>query len=282
MRYALFVLTTTLLAAAVTAQDVPQGPSPLAVGTYGTTNTALKTAAQDLPQGASPLVIAPDERATNTAAQAWPGTQNLPQGATPLITDAYEKTTNVAAQTESTNLVKTARTAFLLNIGVQYADEGEYKEAEQAYLRALESDPGNPDTRFRLSTLYIQMERYAEAAGLLNKLAEEFPDNPMLHNNLSWVYSTGGKVKNGKLALRHAREAVMISPYSASLWNTLAEAYYVFGQYDNARRTSEHALELLRLQNASKDEIAAFEAQRAKIQRANEAYKMLLGLDAEK
>ena len=70
----------------------------------------------------------------------------------------YELQSNTTARVETfgaTNGAKFGQTSFLMDAGVQYADEGEYPEAEQAYLRALANDPGNPDVRFRLSTLYI-------------------------------------------------------------------------------------------------------------------------------
>jgi Flp pilus assembly protein TadD len=166
-----------------------------------------------------------------------------------------------------------------MNTGIQYVNEGEFQEAERAYLRALETDPGNPNIRFSLSTLYIQMERYKEAVDILTSMAADFPENALVHNNLAWIYSTGGAMKNGKLAVRHAREAILTAPIEASMWNTLAEAYYVTGQYDKALRASDYAVDLLRMQNAAEEEIAKFEMQRAKIQRAEEAAKMLLKLD---
>jgi tetratricopeptide (TPR) repeat protein len=186
------------------------------------------------------------------------------------------------AQTESAATTNQAdRITFLMDIGVQYADEREYAEAEQAYLRARQKDPDNPEIRFRLSTLYIQMGRYKEAVGLLEALVAEFPDNPTLRNNLAWVYATGGEMKNGKLALRHAREALLTSPHVPSLWNTLAEAYYVAGQYDKALQASDQALDLLALQNSPEKEQTLFRDQNAKIKRAAESYKMLLKLDPD-
>ena len=125
------------------------------------------------------------------------------------------------------------------------------------------------------------MGRYKEAAGLLDALVAEFPDNPMLRNNLVWVYATGGEMKNGKLALRHAREALLTSPYAPALWNTLAEAYYMSGQYDKALQASDQALDLLMLQNFPEKEQISFREQNAKIKRAAESYKMLLKLDAD-
>lgn len=190
--------------------------------------------------------------------------------------------TGAVAQAETviaTNQTKAALSSFLLDAGVQYADEGEYREAEQAYLRALAVNPTSPDIRFRLATLYIQMEQYPKAAELLEKLSQEFPDNCSVQNNLSWIYAVGGKMKSGKLALRHAREAILIEPSTPNMWNTLAEAYYVLGQYKEAARSSELAIDLLKSQKGTEKEIDAFEAQRAKIKRAEEAYKRMLGKD---
>ena len=213
--------------------------------------------------------------------------QGIQEGTAPLSISTFDPAaaSNTAAQVETsgaTNVAKFGQTSFLMNAGVQYTDEGEYGEAERAYLRALTNDPGNPDIRFRLSTLYIMMKRYREAADLLNGLATEFPGNPMIHNNLAWIYATGGEMKNGKLALRNAREAILSGPTQPSLWNTLAEAYYVFGMYDEALRASECAIDLLKIQNAPEKTIATFEEQHTKILRAQQAYKRLLGTDDEK
>jgi tetratricopeptide (TPR) repeat protein len=221
---------------------------------------ALAAAAQNAPQGLSALEVAQQQQeppaGTNAAAAASSG--------------------------ETTNQVKNAKASFLMDAGVQYADEGEYEEAEQAYLRALEGDPENPDIRFRLSTLYIMMERYRAAAEILESLAEKYPDSPAIRNNLAWIYATGGEMRNGTLALRQAREAVLIDPYAASVWNTLAEAYYASGQYDKALRSADQAIELLKMQGVSEETLSTFEAQRAKIQRADQALKLFSGVDAEK
>lgn len=178
--------------------------------------------------------------------------------------------TNAAEEVDS-------RLTFLSTAGMQYTEEGEYEEAERAYLRALESDPDNPEVRFRLSTLYIYMERYEDALRILEELVEEFPGNPQTRNNLAWVYSTAEGVIDGKLALRHAREAILIAPASAPLWNTLAEAYFASGDYDRALRSSEHALDLLKQQGGTEERLQEFMVQKNKIERAKEAYEQFMG-----
>jgi Flp pilus assembly protein TadD len=125
------------------------------------------------------------------------------------------------------------------------------------------------------------MKQYSKAADLLKKLLAEAPENSIVCNNLAWVYATGDEIKDGKLALRYAREALLDNPTAPSVWNTLAEAYYVCGDYESARRSSEQAIEQLRAQKPSEAEQAAFAAQYIKIQRASEAYKRFQGIDEE-
>jgi tetratricopeptide (TPR) repeat protein len=244
-------------------------------------------AQDDIPQGPSPLVVVNSDETTNATAKIELGARDVPEEYSPpslrLNNDviAVEKPANTAS---STNAVAVgASTSFLMDMGVQYEDEGEYAEAEQAYVRALEKSPDHPDTLFRLSTLYIQMKRYAEAVKILTGLGDRFPENAMVHNNLAWIYATGNEMKNGPQALRHAREALLITPYAPSIWNTLAEAYYVNGKYEEALRSSAHAFDLLKSQEGTKEaELLSFQAQYQKLLRASEAYKQMLNLGDEK
>ncbi len=204
--------------------------------------------------------------------------QTAAEEESPVVTNAVES--GDAAQAEETEPPET-RPKFFLETGMQYADEGEYKEAERAYLHALEKDPEDATIRFRLSTLYLKMHRYKDAEPILKKLAEENPENARIQNNLSWLYATGGEMRNSEKALRHAREAILEDPNSPSMWNTLAEGYYVAGRYDKALRSTEHALELLRLENAGEERMQSFLSQHRKIKRAQEAFKLLEGTDEE-
>lgn len=177
--------------------------------------------------------------------------------------------------TVTTNKVLASQLSFLTDTAIQYADEGEYEEAEGAYLRALEADPENAEIRFRLSTIYLQMGRYTNAIPMLESLSNEFPNDATVHNNLSWSYATGAGVRNKEKALWHAREAILLAPFSPSMWNTLAEAYYAAGDYEKALRSADHALDLLVGGAPESPEIPAFQAQKQKVMRAKEAVEML-------
>ena len=126
------------------------------------------------------------------------------------------------------------------------------------------------------------MDRFGEAIVILKKQVDLFPENPLLHNNISWCYSSGPGVLNPEKALRHAREALLFAPYEAFVWNTLAEAYYVSGDYEKALRSSEHAVDLLSGTNLSDEKIQSYTDQSVKILRALDAMKMLEGLSEER
>ncbi len=181
----------------------------------------------------------------------------------------------------STNTASNANQSFLMDMGIQYAEEGDYRDAERAYLRALESDPENESIRFRLSTLYLMMERYPEAISIMEALIVEFPGNAQVCNNLAWAYATGEGVLNKKKALLNAREAILSNPNVSSMWNTLAEAYYMAGDYERAERSAKHAIDLMTQANPEKAQAEDFQTQLHKIQRAQKALRMLDGLDEE-
>ncbi len=206
------------------------------------------------------------------------------------ITAPVNVTTNMIGQlsatepagASATNQVAAEKAGFLLSTGLEYADEGEYEDAEKAYLRALAVDPDSEDIQFRLGTLYVSMKRYKDAVRIFERLVVQHPENPLTHNNLAWCYATGPGVRNVTLALRHAREALLYAPNAPSMWNTLAEAYYLSGDYQKALRSSDQALDLLQSSEApAKESLESFQLQRSKIMRAEQAFKVLEGLDEE-
>lgn len=183
---------------------------------------------------------------------------------------------------ETTNTVRGSKAGFLLSTGVEYADEGEFKEAERAYLRSLKMEPDNQQTLMRLGSLYVEMEQFEEAVDMFSRLLEGSPENPLAHNNLAWCYAVGPEVRNVSLSLRHSREALLFAPTLPSVWNTLAEAYYISGQYDKALRSAGEALRLLQLSGAGDEEmLRSFHAQVVKIRQAGEAAEVLMDLSGD-
>jgi tetratricopeptide (TPR) repeat protein len=212
--------------------------------------------------------------AASASAQLAPVLEDAPEAATLAPVDATPSVPAVESPA-SEGLNDQERVALLMDAGVKYTEDGEYGEAKQAYLRALDGDPGNMEIRFRLGTLCIQMGDYEEAASRLETLLQDVPGNPMVLNNLAWIYATGNEMKDGKRALYYAREAILSEPLSPSAWNTLAEAHYISGEYKQALRASEFAGEILENMKPTNEQRAEYRAQYQKIQRALESYKMM-------
>lgn len=187
-------------------------------------------------------------------------------------------TTNLVEQLSLDEKLQRSQTDFLTSTGAEYADEGDYEAAEKAYKRALDMEPDNKEILMRLGSIYVEMKKFGDAAAAFKKLIGLDEENALAHNNLAWCYATGPETRNVELALWHSREALLFIPKLPSAWNTLAEAYYVAGDYKKALRSADHALELLQgVENLPEGTRASFEAQRAKILRAEQAFKMLNG-----
>jgi len=263
MRISLFFLIGLGLALPLMAQELPEKPEPLKLQVEGKSTTTnqvtVKTGIKKEEDSVAPAI---------SLEKKQPVEEGAPQ-------DESEEAAS------STNAVANAKLSFLLNTGIQYAEEGEHEDAERAYLRALETDPESSTIRFRLGTLYILMGRYTNAVPILEALVVEFPDNSQVRNNLAWCYATGEGVRNKKKALLHAREAILSAPIAPSMWNTLAEAYYMAGDYERAERASKHAIDLMIQTDPEQTQMAEFQAQLSKIQRAAQALKRFQGLDDE-
>ncbi len=177
--------------------------------------------------------------------------------------------------------VQSERVGLLLEAARLYMEQKEFEAAYRALIKANREEPDNLGVFYAAATLYQLTENHARAIEILNGLVTFYPESSILHNNLAWSYAVGAGVRDGKKALFHAREALLISPYLFNVWNTLAEAYYICGQYDGALRSSEHAISLLQGTQASEELLQKARAQLQKIIRARDALKALDGEDLD-
>jgi len=115
-------------------------------------------------------------------------------------------------------------------------------------VRAMENRLAmNPhDAALRLGLGIMAMEDGDEPKALrhLRAAAELAPQDPETLNSLAWLYATAKDpaMRRPALALALALEAVRRSPLP-HIWDTLAEAYYVNGQYQMALAASRSALQ---------------------------------------
>jgi tetratricopeptide (TPR) repeat protein len=156
-------------------------------------------------------------------------------------------------------------------LGNAFWDKGDLSAAEQAFLRALQQDPGAHIASFQLARIYAIQHKsqdaiarfqdtikhapdflpaYVELATLYQKAnaiekakqtyqaaLEHMPDSPAIMNNLAWLHSEYGG--NLDIALSLAQRAKQKAPEDPSVSDTLAWIQYRKGLYISAARSLE-------------------------------------------
>ena len=164
------------------------------------------------------------------------------------------------------------RIAFLMDVASAYVNEDDFPAAVDAYERILQIDPAHQQTRHMLSHIYINAKEYQKAETMFFALIEEYPENFTIWNNLAWLYATAEdpKFRSGEKAVKYSREALTLAPTDFHIWSTLAEAYYVSGDYEKAYRAVRHMASLAALygRNITEESVAEYNEQIRKCKRA--------------
>lgn len=134
-----------------------------------------------------------------------------------------------------------------LGLALAYRQSGDLAKAREVFEALLGRNPGNAEGQLTLADLYAEQKLYAEAIDHYQAALRLSPNMAVAHNNLAWLYATSedSQYRNPKEALEHARRAVALSQWKqAAFIDTLAEALYVNGNYDEAVKVQTLALKL--------------------------------------
>lgn len=168
------------------------------------------------------------------------------------------------------------------NFGRGLAMQGQFTEAESHFRMALAEKPDDwdtlttyadvlasqnrlddavtqlraaiqikPDTatRLRLAAFLSALGQFREAINELQLAVQARPDAIEALNNLAWLLATSAdaSLRNGPEAVRLAEKAVALSPKkSARCFGTLGAAYAEAGQFPDAIKAAQQAIELAR------------------------------------
>ncbi len=116
--------------------------------------------------------------------------------------------------------------AAQLNLGVYFMHKGNYREAEEAYRKAIELESGLAFAYINLSDLYRMQNRDDEGAGLLETAIRRIPRNADLHYALALAYI---RLKFFQKAVIEVEKAVRYNPENAQMQYALALAYDATG-----------------------------------------------------
>lgn len=137
--------------------------------------------------------------------------------------------------------------ALLNRLGTFYLIAGRPRKAIESATQILSREPDNyPALRFRADA-YLNIGKHAEAVADFDRAMGLKKDDESLLNNFAWVLATSPdeKVRDGPRALKMATKAAEASGYEVPhILSTLAASYAETGDFENAAKWSQKAVEL--------------------------------------
>lgn len=132
---------------------------------------------------------------------------------------------------------------YQATLAMVYFEKQAYKQSEQHYKKALQLRPGDPAVQNNLAALYLNMQRWDEAAQLFRKVADNllFRYKTRALTGMGVALSHGGKKMQAVLAFN---EALKDYPDNISALYLLAQTYYDMEKFDLARQRLEKVLKL--------------------------------------
>ncbi len=117
------------------------------------------------------------------------------------------------------------------HLGDLYDRSDMYKEAAEAFSKALEIDPTKGYAYVKLGTAYSRLQQYQNAIRQFEKGKKYLPKYPLLYNNLGVAYGKLGKTGEEIASLE---KAISLNPSYASARFNLGMAYLRKGQRELA------------------------------------------------
>ena len=141
------------------------------------------------------------------------------------------------------------------NLGNVIFEQGRHADAQRQWERALELKPDQADAHNSLGVFYTVQGHAARARHHYQRAIDIRPDYLEAQNNLAWLLATcsDAKVRDGARALELAKRAVEQTEYErAGTLDTLAAAYAANGQFEEAVRWQQKAVQVAKGQYKAK------------------------------
>ncbi|MBT4519225.1 MAG: tetratricopeptide repeat protein [Halieaceae bacterium] len=127
-----------------------------------------------------------------------------------------------------------------VNLGVIYRRVGQLREAERAYLYALQLDSRDRSAMNNLVVLYELEGRNGEYGYWVDRIKRYRKSNPYYH---AWLGDQAGETENWSLALTHYQTALALAPQESRLLYAVGLIHYRLGDFGAASHYIRRAID---------------------------------------
>ena len=153
------------------------------------------------------------------------------------------------AQYQKALQIKPDDAEALVNLGNSFFQLGRMDQAIAQYQKALQIKPDDAEAQKNLGTVFLKKGSMGGAIAHYQKALQIRPIDPEIQNNLAWLLATcpEASLRNGDEAVRLAQRAnELAGGKNPVVLRTLAAAFAEAGRFDDARRSAQKAVELVR------------------------------------
>jgi tetratricopeptide (TPR) repeat protein len=133
------------------------------------------------------------------------------------------------------------------SLGVALLEMGQSRRALIHLQKAIEIYPKSSDAHYNLGNAFLQIGRASEALAHYQKALEITPDDTETLNNMAWILATWPEAltRDGTRAVELAERADSLTRGASPVISaTLGAAYAEAGQFQNATKAAQRALQL--------------------------------------
>jgi tetratricopeptide (TPR) repeat protein len=155
---------------------------------------------------------------------------------------------DLAAQEYEQALLKAAKQSpenpeIQKNLGMLYAQQKRYAEAEQAFRIIVAASPEDAEAHFILASVLYQMKKQEDTEAHLRKVIELQPDSHQALNFLGYLFAETGR--NLDEAHTLISRALALDPQNGAYLDSLGWVYFKKGEYEKALSELKKAVALI-------------------------------------